>query len=89
MPGEPKDTSEAVAYPEFLNGTEACASAADPDIFFVHGTAEERSAKALCRKCTLRDECLEWALATDQRFGIWGAANYRDRRKIKRKRGQR
>lgn len=79
------DRANAEAYPEFRDGTEVCATADDPDIFYAHGVDLEEPAKRLCRRCTLREKCLEWALATDQRFGIWGAANYRERQTIKRR----
>jgi WhiB family redox-sensing transcriptional regulator len=32
----------------------------------------------------VRDECLEFALDNDERFGIWGGLSERERRKLKR-----
>lgn len=86
----PRDGAEAIAYPEFRNGTEACAGAdVDPEVFYVDlRTDSPKPAKDVCRRCTLRDECLEWALATDQRYGIWGAYTPRERRKIAQDRGR-
>jgi WhiB family redox-sensing transcriptional regulator len=83
------DRSGAAAYPEFRDGTEACATQ-DPDAFFRHNSrAEAKPAKDVCRECRLRDECLDWALATDQRYGIWGATTPPERNKIMRERGLR
>lgn len=34
--------------------------------------------------CEVRAECLEFALATDQRFGVWDGLSERERRPLKR-----
>jgi WhiB family redox-sensing transcriptional regulator len=34
--------------------------------------ARERKAKAVCARCPLRAECLEYALRHPARYGIWG-----------------
>ena len=54
----------------------ACLSA-DPDLFFPISSAGpgERQiarAKMICAGCQVRQECLEFALAHDQVYGIWG-----------------
>jgi WhiB family transcriptional regulator, redox-sensing transcriptional regulator len=88
MAGSPIDTPRAAAYPEFRDGTEACAKT-DPAKFFNHQSAvEAEPAKRVCRECDLRGKCLEWALATDQRFGVWGATTPQERRRILKERGQ-
>ena len=40
----------------------------------------------LCRRCTVREECLNFALDNFERFGIWGGASERRRREIRRER---
>jgi len=35
--------------------------------------------------CDVRAECLEYALAHDERFGIWGGLSERERRRLKRR----
>ena len=35
--------------------------------------------------CEVRAECLEYALAHDERFGIWGGLSERERRRLKRR----
>jgi WhiB family redox-sensing transcriptional regulator len=35
--------------------------------------------------CEVRAECLEYALAHDERFGIWGGLSERERRKLKKR----
>ncbi|PLS81188.1 WhiB family transcriptional regulator [Candidatus Saccharibacteria bacterium] len=46
----------------------------------------EQVAKALCRQCPVAAECLQWALLTEQRDGIWGGLNEYERRQLKRRR---
>jgi WhiB family redox-sensing transcriptional regulator len=42
--------------------------------------AEE--AKAVCASCTVRQACLEYALAAREREGVWGGLTERERRRI-------
>ncbi|AVJ50256.1 WhiB family transcription factor [Mycobacterium phage Mendokysei] len=56
----------------------------DPDAFFPDKGGSTKEAKAICAGCDVRDECLEYALAHDERFGIWGGLSERERRSIKR-----
>jgi WhiB family transcriptional regulator, redox-sensing transcriptional regulator len=63
----------------------------DTEIFFPSGDgelAEQNSqlAKNTCRTCGVRHECLEFAIATLQKDGIWGGQNEDDRRRLKRSR---
>ena len=44
-----------------------------------------REAKRVCLSCDVRSECLEYALAHDERFGIWGGLSERERRRLKRR----
>lgn len=44
-----------------------------------------REAKRVCVGCEVRVECLEYALANDERFGIWGGLSERERRKLKKR----
>jgi WhiB family redox-sensing transcriptional regulator len=56
----------------------------DPDAFFPDKGGSSRQAKQVCRSCEVRAECLEYALAHDERFGIWGGLSERERRRLKR-----
>lgn len=56
----------------------------DPEAFFPEKGGSTREAKRICQGCEVRDECLEYALAHDERFGIWGGLSERERRRIKR-----
>jgi WhiB family redox-sensing transcriptional regulator len=61
----------------------SCAEA-DPEAFFVEKGGSTRPAKRVCAGCDVRAQCLEFALATDQRFGVWGGLSERERRRMKR-----
>jgi WhiB family redox-sensing transcriptional regulator len=57
----------------------------DPEAFFPEKGGSTREAKRVCTGCEVRSECLEYALANDERFGIWGGLSERERRKFKRR----
>jgi len=59
---------------------------ADPDLFFPERGASTRTAKQICRECAVQDACLEFAIVSSEKFGIWGAMSERERRKIRRER---
>lgn len=56
----------------------------DPEAFFPEKGGSTREAKRICLGCDVRDACLEYALANDERFGIWGGLSERERRRLKR-----
>lgn len=58
----------------------------DPDLFFPERGASTKEAKAVCRGCVVREECLEFALQNGEKFGIWGGLSERERRRIRRQR---
>ena len=58
----------------------------DPDLFFPERGASTREAKGVCRGCEVRAECLEYALAHGEKFGIWGGLSERERRRVRRER---
>ena len=38
-----------------------------------------RRAKSICKECEVRQDCLQFALETNERFGIWGGKSARER----------
>jgi WhiB family redox-sensing transcriptional regulator len=48
----------------------------------------ETAAKAVCGGCPVRAECLAWALASDERLGVWGGKSERERQALVRVHGQ-
>ncbi|HYX97247.1 WhiB family transcriptional regulator [Geodermatophilus sp. SYSU D00779] len=62
---------------------EALCAETDPEAFFPEKGGSTRDAKRVCSGCTVRAECLEFALANDERFGIWGGLSERERRRLR------
>lgn len=65
---------------------DALCAQTDPDAFFPDKGGSTQDAKKICASCDVRAECLEYALTNGERFGIWGGASERERRKIERDR---
>jgi WhiB family transcriptional regulator, redox-sensing transcriptional regulator len=78
--------AESDAEPEVLGWQErALCAQTDPEAFFPEKGGSTREAKKVCLTCDVRSECLEYALANDERFGIWGGLSERERRKLKKR----
>lgn len=59
------------------------------DLFYpVRGESAE-PAKAVCRGCEVSIDCLEYALTSGEKVGIWGGMSERERRRIRHERGRR
>jgi WhiB family redox-sensing transcriptional regulator len=43
------------------------------------------NAKAICRRCDVREQCLSWALESGQDHGVWGGLSEDERRALKRR----
>jgi WhiB family transcriptional regulator, redox-sensing transcriptional regulator len=61
----------------------------DPELFFPVGSTgpaatQIEAAKAVCAVCDVRDECLEWAMASGQEAGVWGGLSEEERRGLRR-----
>ncbi len=74
------DDDTALAWQE-----RALCAQTDPEAFFPEKGGSTREAKKVCARCDVRAECLEYALAHDERFGIWGGLSERERRKLKKR----
>jgi len=76
------DFLDITAVPEWMTGG-VCAQV-DPELWFPEKGGSTREAKALCTGCPVQVQCLAYALANDERFGVWGGASERDRHRMKR-----
>jgi WhiB family transcriptional regulator, redox-sensing transcriptional regulator len=62
----------------------------DPELFFPIGNTgpallQIEEAKAVCRRCEVREQCLAWALEAGQDHGVWGGLSEDERRALKRR----
>jgi WhiB family transcriptional regulator, redox-sensing transcriptional regulator len=62
----------------------------DPELFFPIGNTgpailQIEEAKAVCRRCDVREQCLAWALEAGQDHGVWGGLSEDERRALKRR----
>jgi WhiB family redox-sensing transcriptional regulator len=64
---------------------DALCAQTDPEAFFPEKGGSTRDAKKVCGACTVRAQCLEYALANDERFGIWGGLSERERRRLRKR----
>ena len=66
---------------------QALCAETDPEAFFPEKGGSTREAKKICTGCEVKAQCLEYALANDERFGIWGGLSERERRRLRRRAG--
>ena len=62
----------------------------DPELFFPIGNTgpailQIEDAKAVCRTCSVVEDCLTWALESGQDAGVWGGLSEDERRALKRR----
>lgn len=58
----------------------------DPALFFPEDGENASGAKATCRPCPVSAACLDFALATNQDYGIWGGLNRTERARVRKSR---
>lgn len=63
----------------------------DRELFFPEGKTgvhllQIEEAKAVCRRCPVRGECLTWALENNFRDGVWGGLSEDERARLLRRR---
>lgn len=72
----------AIVAPEPWTADALCTQV-DPDVFFPETPEKPDLARKVCAACTVREECLEFALRTRPRHGIWAGTTVRQRNQIK------
>lgn len=68
-------------HPEFFFGPEGEQAGA-------RVLREDRAVDFCISTCTVIDDCLEWALASREQHGVWGATTPDERKSIKRRRAR-
>jgi WhiB family redox-sensing transcriptional regulator len=66
----------------------------DPELFFPlvpagPGLVQIERAKAVCARCQVPAECLQFAMETVQDHGVWGGTSEEERRALRRVRNRR
>lgn len=64
---------------------DALCAQTDPEAFFPEKGGSTRDAKRVCSECPVSEACLDYALAKDERFGIWGGLSERERRRLRKR----
>lgn len=62
---------------------EALCAQTDPDLFVIDHGGSSAQARLICRECVVADLCLQWALDTNEQYGIYGGLSPRQRHKLK------
>jgi WhiB family transcriptional regulator, redox-sensing transcriptional regulator len=58
---------------------------ADPEIFLPPPGKPSAVARQICSRCPVWADCLAYALAAEEEFGIWGGLDQDERRNLKRR----
>lgn len=62
----------------------------DPTLFFPVGSTgpaveQIQAAKQICAGCAVQEECLQYALETNQEAGVWGGYAEDERRRLRKR----
>jgi WhiB family redox-sensing transcriptional regulator len=64
----------------------ACREVGDYEMWFPEKGGSAALAKAICKGCRVRAECLDYALDHGQHFGVWGGLSEKEREPLRRER---
>uniref|UniRef100_UPI003F493FC8 WhiB family transcriptional regulator n=1 Tax=Nocardia suismassiliense TaxID=2077092 RepID=UPI003F493FC8 len=82
-------TESFTAFAELAAGDDedwqerALCAQTDPEAFFPEKGGSTEGAKRICQACEVREQCLQYALDHQERFGIWGGLSERERRQLR------
>lgn len=62
---------------------QALCAQSDPEVFFPEKGTSPKPAKMVCFRCEVRQECLQYALDNNERYGVWGGLSERQRRRLR------
>ncbi len=62
--------------------TFALCLSADPDQFYPAKGQPTGPAQRLCAQCPVQPDCLDYAVATKQKFGVWGGLSSTQRQPL-------
>ena len=66
---------------------EAACVGAPNELFFPAGEDPQlaTAAKEICSSCNVQEDCLQYALSTNQTEGVWGGLDANERRRMRRR----
>jgi WhiB family redox-sensing transcriptional regulator len=86
-------TVERADYAVYWRERAACLHE-DPDLFFPIGNSgptlgQIDGAKAVCGRCPVVEQCLNWAVQVGEMEGVWGGTTGSERRAMRRRQAYR
>jgi WhiB family redox-sensing transcriptional regulator len=75
---------ESIAAPDLSWQEQALCAQTGAEFFFPEPGSSVRDAKRICGLCEMRPACLQYALANDERFGVWGGLSEKERLSLRR-----
>ncbi|MGW2826472.1 WhiB family transcriptional regulator [Streptomyces sp. NPDC001443] len=75
---------DTIATPDLAWQARALCAQTGADFFFPEPGSSVREAKRICGMCEMRSACLDYALANDERFGVWGGLSEKERLQLRR-----
>ncbi|TXH18582.1 MAG: WhiB family transcriptional regulator [Mycobacterium sp.] len=76
-PGGGRQLDEDLSWQDY-----AVCNQSDPEAFFPEKGGSTKQAKSVCRRCSVTEECLQYALKYRETYGIWGGKSEQQRREI-------
>lgn len=76
-------TSDVLDRDENWQAYANCATA-DPDAFHPEKGGTTQPAKQVCAACTVREQCLAYAIENKEHQGIWGGLSAQERKRLRR-----
>jgi len=86
LPGVTQRSHRPSPAPDLAWQKRALCVEVDSEIFFPGkgDLSAARAAKRICAACEVRAQCLDYALAHCERYGVWGGLSERQRRNLPR-----
>ncbi|MGW1721621.1 WhiB family transcriptional regulator [Streptomyces sp. NPDC002306] len=76
--------TDTTATPDLAWQSQALCAETGAEFFFPEPGSSVREAKLICGMCEMRSACLDYALAHDERFGVWGGLSEKERLQLRR-----
>lgn len=63
---------------------DAACTRVDNDLFYPEKGVPSKDAKKVCVGCISREQCLQYAMERNERWGVWGGLSERERASLRR-----